>query len=82
MRCSTAVFDFVNDATLPGPDQVPVFSEYESFYRFLRRATAAEPRHRFGSAAEMAAQLVGVLREVVALRSRAGQRLPPIQQHP
>ena len=74
----TAVFDFVNDATLPGPDQVPVFSEYESFYRFLRRATAAEPRHRFGSAAEMAAQLVGVLREVVALRSRAGQRLPPM----
>jgi serine/threonine-protein kinase PknG len=74
----TTVFDFVNETNLPGPQKVPVFSEYESFYRFLRRATAKEPRHRFVSAAQMAAQLVGVLREVIALRPRAGQRLPPM----
>ena len=60
---------------LPGPDVIPVFSEYESFYRFLCRAAAADPRRRFGSTAEMAGQLVGVLREVVARDSRGP--LPP-----
>lgn len=74
----TSVFDFVEEykTDLPGPEAVTVFSEHESFYRFLRRATAAEPRHRFGSAAQMAGQLVGVLREVVALHSTS--RLPPL----
>jgi serine/threonine-protein kinase PknG len=74
----TTAFDFVKgyETSLPGPDTVPVFSEHESFYRLLRRATATEPRHRFGSAAQLAAQLVGVLREVVALDSKRGQRLP------
>ena len=74
----TCVFDFVEKykTDLPGPDAVAVFSEHESFYRFLRRATATEPRHRFSSAAQMAGQLVGVLREVVALHSTS--RPPPL----
>ncbi len=38
----------------------------ESFYRFLLKATAAEPDARFQSAEEMAAQLTGVLRETAA----------------
>jgi serine/threonine-protein kinase PknG len=60
---------------LPGAGVIPVFGKYESFYRFLRRATATDPRHRFGSAAEMAGQLAGVLHEVVAID--AGQAPPP-----
>lgn len=67
---------------LPGPGKIAVFGKYESFYRFLCRATATDPRRRFGSAAEMAGQLVGVLREVVARdRDQArdrGQALPPL----
>lgn len=67
---------------LPGPGKIAVFGKYESFYRFLCRATATDPRRRFGSAAEMAGQLVGVLREVVA-RDREESRdrwqaLPPL----
>jgi serine/threonine-protein kinase PknG len=66
---------------LPGPEKIEVFGKYESFYRFLCRATAANPRRRFVSAAEMADQLVGVLREVVALDGAGsryqGNSLPP-----
>jgi len=61
---------------LPGPDVIQVFSKYESFYRFLCRGTASDPRRRFRSAPEMAGQLVGVLREVVALEG--GGPLPPL----
>nr|WP_035842132.1 serine/threonine-protein kinase [Kitasatospora azatica] len=52
---------------LPGPEQVPVFAQYESFYRVLVRATDPDPSRRFGSAEEMADQLTGVLREILAL---------------
>ncbi|GAA0992099.1 serine/threonine-protein kinase [Acrocarpospora macrocephala] len=40
--------------------------KYESYRRFLERATDAEPARRFQSTAEMSDQLVGVLREVRA----------------
>ncbi|MEV4557466.1 tetratricopeptide repeat protein [Kitasatospora sp. NPDC049285] len=53
---------------LPGPEQVEVFARYESFYRFLVRATDPDPARRFASAEEMAAQLTGVLREVLSLQ--------------
>ena len=46
---------------------MPLLAQHESFARLLYRATAADPRRRFGSAAEMAEQLTGVLREVLAL---------------
>ncbi|MGC5342410.1 tetratricopeptide repeat protein [Streptomyces sp. DT171] len=55
--------------SLPEPDNIEVFRTYESFYRLLVRATDPDPARRFASAAEMAEQLTGVLREVVALQS-------------
>jgi len=49
------------------PDGVPLLSQQESFTRLLRRATNADPGRRFSSAGEMAEQLTGVLREVLAV---------------
>jgi serine/threonine-protein kinase PknG len=49
------------------PDRVPLLAQQESFARLLRRATNADPNRRFGSAGEMAEQLIGVLREVLAV---------------
>ena len=48
------------------PDAVPLLEQQESFARLLRRATHSDPGRRFGSAGEMAEQLTGVLREVLA----------------
>jgi len=53
--------------TLPPREEVPLFMLFDSYYRFLKRATHADPERRFASAAEMAEQLKGVLREVMAL---------------
>lgn len=55
--------------SLPDPDGIEVLRTYESFYRLLVRATDPDPGRRFASAQEMAEQLTGVLREVVALQS-------------
>ncbi|MFJ4337496.1 tetratricopeptide repeat protein [Streptomyces sp. NPDC088915] len=55
--------------SLPDPENIAVFRTYESFYRFLVRATDPDPARRFASAQEMAEQLTGVLREVVAVQS-------------
>ena len=52
--------------TLPSPQEEPLFAEQESLYRFLLKATNQNPDERFQSADEMADQLLGVLREVVA----------------
>ncbi len=52
--------------TLPTPAEQQVLARHDSLYRFLLRATAREPERRFQSADEMADQLAGVLREVVA----------------
>ena len=54
--------------TLPGPEDIDVFAKYESFYRLLVRATDPDPDKRFSSAQEMADQLTGVLREILALQ--------------
>ena len=48
------------------PSDDPVLARYDSFGRLLRRAIDPDPRRRFSSAEEMSAQLLGVLREVVA----------------
>jgi protein kinase G-like protein len=48
------------------PDGVPLLEQQESFARLLRRAAHRGPRRRFTSAGEMAEQLTGVLREVLA----------------
>jgi serine/threonine-protein kinase PknG len=55
--------------SLPDPDHIEVFRQYESFYRLLVRATDPDPARRFASAQEMTEQLTGVLREVVSLQS-------------
>ncbi|MFJ5737490.1 serine/threonine-protein kinase [Streptomyces microflavus] len=55
--------------SLPDPDNIEVLRTYESFYRLLVRATDPDPAQRFASASEMAEQLTGVLREVVALQT-------------
>ncbi|MEU9062820.1 tetratricopeptide repeat protein [Streptomyces sp. NPDC048430] len=55
--------------SLPDPDNIEVFRRYESFYRLLVRATDPDPARRFSSASEMAEQLTGVLREVVAVQT-------------
>jgi serine/threonine-protein kinase PknG len=54
--------------TLPPQESVPVLQRYDSLYRFLLKGTAPNPDDRFQSAEEMADQLFGVLREVVADR--------------
>nr|WP_143231247.1 serine/threonine-protein kinase [Actinosynnema sp. ALI-1.44] len=53
--------------TLPGPDDVMLFKLFDSFYRVLKRATHPDPDRRFPTAEDMAEQLTGVLREVMAL---------------
>lgn len=62
--------------SLPDPDNIEVFRQYESFYRLLVRATDPDPARRFASAQEMSEQLTGVLREVVSLQS--GQARPAL----
>ncbi|MFG2892810.1 tetratricopeptide repeat protein [Streptomyces sp. NPDC048248] len=64
--------------SLPDPEHIDVFRTYESFYRLLVRATDPERSRRFASAEEMAEQLTGVLREVVALQS--GEQRPSVSQ--
>jgi serine/threonine-protein kinase PknG len=51
---------------LPAAGEHPVLARHESFHRLLLRATDPDPLRRFGSADEMAEQLDGVLREVLA----------------
>lgn len=52
--------------TLPPAEALPLAQLYDSLYRLLLKGTAPNPDDRFQSAAEMAAQLYGVLREIVA----------------
>jgi serine/threonine-protein kinase PknG len=51
---------------IPDPGEHPVLARHESFHRLLLRATDPDPLRRFESADEMAEQLAGVLREVIA----------------
>jgi serine/threonine-protein kinase PknG len=55
-----------NAVRLPPREDVAVFQRYESFHRFLQKATDTDPDMRFQSAPEMEEQLIGVLRQVVA----------------
>jgi serine/threonine-protein kinase PknG len=52
--------------SLPDSADHPVLATYPSLHRFLVRGTAHDPQARFQSAEEMGAQLLGVLREMVA----------------
>ncbi|MGV9411008.1 tetratricopeptide repeat protein [Nocardia sp. NPDC003693] len=59
---------------LPTPDAEPLLARHDSLHRFLLRATHDDPAARFGSMEEMADQLTGVLREVLAAED--GQARP------
>ena len=56
--------------SLPPQDSVPLLERYDSLHRFLSKSTTPDPNDRFQSAGEMADQLFGVLREVVADQER------------
>ena len=56
--------------SLPPQETVPLLAEQDSYYRLLRRATDPDPLRRFTTAAEMAEQLTGVLREVLSTSDR------------
>ena len=53
--------------TIPAPDVQPLYARHDSLYQLLLRATAPSPVDRFQSADDMADQLAGVLREIVAV---------------
>jgi serine/threonine-protein kinase PknG len=52
--------------SLPPPTEVALLRRFDSLHRFCLRGIAVDPAARFQSADEMADQLMGVLREVVA----------------
>lgn len=58
---------------IPTPVEEPVFSRYDSLYRFLLRSTHKDPAMRFRTATGMSGQLMGVLREVIAIRTGVPQ---------
>jgi serine/threonine-protein kinase PknG len=53
--------------SLPPIDETPLFQKHDSLYRLLLKACAPDPADRFLTADELRVQLMGVLREVVAL---------------
>ena len=59
-------FSTEHQYTLPSAQSDSVFAKQESLDRFLLKATATAADDRFQTAEEMAEQLLGVLREVVA----------------
>ncbi|MDX3659470.1 tetratricopeptide repeat protein [Streptomyces sp. ID05-26A] len=62
-------FDFRGRAKdrLPTVEEEPLLGRFTSFHRLLLRATNPNPELRFSSAQDMAEQLTGVLREVLAI---------------
>jgi serine/threonine-protein kinase PknG len=52
--------------SLPPPSEQPLLGTHDSLHRWLEKGTAANPDDRFQSADDMAEQLLGVLREIVA----------------
>ncbi|GAA0222122.1 serine/threonine-protein kinase [Saccharothrix mutabilis subsp. mutabilis] len=59
-------FDFRGRYKESLPEDQPVLLRHDSLRRFLLRATHRDPEQRFASAEDMAEQLTGVLREVLA----------------
>jgi serine/threonine-protein kinase PknG len=53
---------------LPAPSDAPVLKENEGLYRLLLRACHRDPDQRFQTADDMADQLHGALREIVAFK--------------
>ncbi|MGH3780568.1 MAG: tetratricopeptide repeat protein [Pseudonocardiaceae bacterium] len=59
---------FYSNEPIPSPQEVELLAAYPSFAGLLRRATNPDPHQRFTSAAGMAEQLEGVLREIRAVQ--------------
>jgi serine/threonine-protein kinase PknG len=53
--------------SIPPAMEIPLLARYECVHNLLLKATATDPQQRFDSAAEMAEQLLGVLRQVIAI---------------
>ena len=62
-------FQNSHEHQLRTPDEEPVYAKYESFYRFLAKATHQNPNMRFQTCDEMDEQLLGVMRDAVAIDS-------------
>ena len=62
--------------TLPDPAEHPALSQFDSFHRLLLKATAPHPDDRFQTVGELGEQMLGVLREVVALETGKPQPAP------
>ena len=60
--------DGVYDPGLPSPIDEPLFRQYTSLYRLLAHCCNEDPAQRFTSLTELEAQMLGVLREIVAVR--------------
>lgn len=71
MVCEFRGYRSTYEFTIPTPEEQPIFAQHESLYRFLVKATRANPDERFQTADEMADQLAGVLREIVSLEQKA-----------
>lgn len=59
---------------LPDPEDEPVFAEHEFYHRLLLRCTDPDPELRYPSARALAADLTGVLREILA--QKTGSPMP------
>ena len=53
---------------IPSPTHEPTFRRYLSLYRLIMRCCDPDPALRFGSVRELEAQMLGVLRECLAIR--------------
>jgi serine/threonine-protein kinase PknG len=61
---------------LPDPTSEPTLTQFDSLYRFLQRGTATDPNERFQTIDELSDQLLGLLREVVAVRTSTPKSFP------
>lgn len=61
---------------IPPASEQPILAQHESFHRFLLKSTARHPDDRFQTAEEMRTQLVGVLREIVAVTTGVPRPTP------
>ncbi|MEM7096055.1 MAG: tetratricopeptide repeat protein [Actinomycetota bacterium] len=61
---------------IPTPAEQPLLAQWESYHRFLLKATAPHPDDRFQTADDMRDQLIGVLREIVAVSTGTPKPVP------
>ncbi|OFP34847.1 serine/threonine protein kinase [Corynebacterium sp. HMSC071B10] len=69
--------DGVYQHGIPTPTQEPLFRRYISLYRVIARCCDPVAAHRYSSVQDLQAQLLGVLREVLAIRD--GRTFPAQQ---